>query len=197
MRKVIAIEWMSLDGVVQAPMYPDEDTSGGFQHGGWHARYFDPESMGWVEENIHAAGGLLLGRRTYETFAAYWPKVPEAEQELARPMNTLPKYVASRTLSGPLSWRNSNVLGSDLASAVTALKREGGKDLYAIGSTGLVQSLVALGLVDEFRLMIDPVFLGGGKRFFRDDGVLRPLRLVSSRATSTGAILATYAGHPN
>lgn len=196
MRKVIAMEWMSIDGVVQAPAYPDEDISGGFKHGGWHLQYFDSESLQWVEDNINAAGGYLFGRRTYETFAAYWPKEEKDQPMLARPLNSLPKFVASKSLNAPLAWRNSRLLKEHIASDVAELKREEGKDLYAIGSTELVQTLIAHGLVDEFRLMIDPIVVGGGKRFFKDDGVLRPWRLVESKVTGTGAILATYANHP-
>jgi dihydrofolate reductase len=193
MRKVIVNEWMTLDGVVQAPSYADEDTSGGFAHGGWHQRYFDDISMKWVVENVAAAGGFLLGRRTYEVFAAYWPNAPAEEQELAQPLNTRPKYVASTTLTEPLVWQNATVLPSDVAAAVGALKQEDGADLHVIGSTALVQTLIEHDLVDEFRVMIDPVVVGGGKRIFRDDGVLRPLRLVDSQVKTTGAILATYA----
>ena len=194
MRKVIVNEWMSLDGVVQAPAYADEDTSGGFKHGGWHLPYFDDISMKWVVQNVTEAGGFLLGRRTYDMFAAYWPKArAQEEQALARPLNTLPKYVVSRTVKEPLAWQNSRLLEGDVAAAVVALKREDGRDLHVIGSTELVQTLSAHDLVDEFRVMIDPVVLGGGKRFFRDDGGLRALRLVASEVTTTGAILATYA----
>ena len=193
MRKVVACEWMSLDGVVQAPAYANEDTSNGFKHGGWHVRYFDEPSMKWVIENVSQAGGFLLGRGTYEMFAAHWPSASAEEQPLARPLNALPKYVASRTLEEPLAWQNSKLLKDDLVAAVTALKREEGKDLLAIGSPKLVQTLFAHDLIDEFRLMIDPVILGGGKRFFRDDGVCRRLSLVASETISTGAILATYA----
>jgi dihydrofolate reductase len=193
MRKVIVNEWMSLDGVVQAPGAPDEDTSGGFKHGGWHMRYFDELSQQKVLEGFAETGGMLLGRRTYEIFAAYWPNAPEEEQVIAEPMNTLPKYVASTTLEDPLEWQNSTVLQGDLTDAVNALKREDGKDLHVIGSTRLVQSLIANDLVDELRLMIDPVVLGGGKRIFPEDGALKSLRLVESQPTTTGAILATYA----
>ncbi len=193
MRKVIVSEWVSLDGVVQAPAYSNEDASGGFKHGGWHLRYLEDISMKWVIENVTQAGGFLLGRRTYEVFAAHWPTAPKEEQALAQPMNTLLKYVASRTLKEPLAWQNSRLLKGDVAAAVAALKREDGKDLLAIGSTELVQTLIAHDLVDVFRMMIDPVVVGGGKRVFRDDGVLKPLRLISSEVTTTGAILATYA----
>lgn len=193
MRKVIVYEWMSLDGVVQAPSLTDEDTSGGFAHGGWHLRYFDDVSMKWVEEGVARADGFLLGRRTYETFAAYWPKASEEEKKLSQPLNTKPKYVASRTLTEPLTWQNSTVLKGDLGEAVLSLKQQDGGDLHVIGSAKLAQALVGLGLVDEFQLMIDPVILGGGKRFLPDDGVLRQLRPVDSQLTTTGAILARYA----
>jgi dihydrofolate reductase len=193
MRKVIVNEFMSLDGVVQAPGGVDEDTSGGFEHGGWHLRYFDDLSQKRVLDGIVEAGGFLLGRRIYEIFASYWPNAPEEEQVIAEPLNTKPKYVASTTLGDPLEWQNSTVLPGDVAEAVAALKQEDGADLHVIGSTELVQMLIDHELVDEFRLMIDPVVLGGGKRIFRTDGSVRPLRLVDSEVTTTGAILATYA----
>jgi dihydrofolate reductase len=193
MRKVIVDEWVALDGVAQAPGAPDEDTSGGFRHGGWHLRYFDEMARNWVLSYMNEAGGFLFGRRTYEGFAAHWPNASEEEQVIARPLNTKPKYVASKTLAEPLAWQNSTLLHGDVAEAVGALKREAGADLHVMGSTSLVQTLIGHDLVDEFRVMIDPVFLGGGKRIFRDDGVLRPLRLVESKVTTTGAILATYA----
>jgi dihydrofolate reductase len=193
MRKVIANEFISLDGVVQAPGGADEDTSGGFEHGGWHLRYFDDLSQKRVLESIVDAGGFLLGRRTYEIFAAYWPNASEEEQVIAEPLNTKPKYVASTTFTEPLEWQNSTVLEGDVAEAVAELKQEDGADLRVIGSAELVQFLIAHGLVDELRLMIDPLLLGGGKRMFPDDGSLRTLRLVDSEVTTTGAILATYA----
>ncbi len=192
MRKVIVQEWMSLDGVVQAPGAADEDLSGGFAHGGWHLPYFDDSSRQWVVDNLTKAGGFLLGRRTYEGFAAHWPNASAQERVVAEPLNTKPKYVASTTLAEPLTWQHSTVLQGDVAEAVAALKRQDGDELLVIGSTKLVQTLLAHDLVDEFRLMIDPLVVGGGKRIWRDDGALRPLRLVDSRATTTGAILATY-----
>jgi dihydrofolate reductase len=193
MRKVIVNEWMSLDGVVQAPGAPDEDPSGGFEHGGWHLRYFDDISQQQVVEGLNEAGAFLFGRRTYENFANYWPNASEEEQVLAQPLNTLPKYVASTTLTEPLEWQNSTLLKGDVPEAVAALKQEDGADVHVIGSAGLVRTLVEHGLVDEFRVMIDPVVLGGGKRIFPDDGTMRPMRLVESQVTTTGAILATYA----
>jgi dihydrofolate reductase len=135
----------------------------------------------------------LLGRRTYEIFAGYWPKAPQEEQVIAEPLNTKPKYVASTTLPEPLEWQNSTALREDVAAAVAALKHEDGADLHVIGSTRLVQTLIQHDLVDQFWLMIDPLVLGGGKRVFPEDGALRPMRLVQSEVTSTGAILATYA----
>jgi dihydrofolate reductase len=191
MRKLIANEWLTLDGVVQAPSYAD-DVTGGFAHGGWHARYFDDMSMNWVVESVRGAGGFLLGRGTYEMFAEHWPTAPDEQQVLAEPLNSLPKYVVSATLGEPLSWRNSRLLRGDLAAAVRALKATDGHDLRVIGSPKLVQSLLVLGVVDELQVMIDPVVVGGGKRLFADDGALRRLRLTEGRVTSTGAILATY-----
>jgi dihydrofolate reductase len=193
MRNVIVNEFMSLDGVVQAPGAEDEDTSGGFRHGGWHLQYFDDLSQKWVLDGITGAGGFLFGRRTYETFAAYWPNAPEEEQMIAEPLNSLPKYVASRTLAEPLEWQNSTLLRGEVAEAVAALKQENGADLQVIGSTELVQTLIEHGLIDEFRVMLDPLVLGGGKRLFRDDGALRPFQLVAHDVTTTGAILAAYA----
>lgn len=192
MRRVIVSEWMTLDGVVQAPMSAGEDASGGFRHGGWHAPFGEAVFQAWVVASVGAAGGYLLGRRTYDIFAAHWPNASPQEQMLAEPLNTRPKYVASTTLSEPLAWRNSTLLCGDVADSVAALKREDGGDLLVIGSTRLVQTLMAHDLVDEFRLIIDPVVVGGGKRLFADDGALRSLRLTDSTVTSTGAIIATY-----
>jgi dihydrofolate reductase len=193
LRKLIAFEFSSLDGVVQAPAYPDEDTSGGFRHGGWHRPYLDEMAMEWIVENVSRAGGYLLGRRTYELFAAHWPNASAAEQALAQPLNSKPKHVASRTLKDPLGWNNSRLLESNLVEDVTRLKQQDGDDLLVIGSGELVQTLITHSLVDEFRMMIDPVLLGGGKRLFQNDGVLRKLRLVDSQRTTTGATIATFA----
>ena len=194
MRRLIVNEFMSLDGVVQAPGAADEDTSGGFKHGGWHMRYMQDElARRWALASIVEAGGFLLGRRTYEIFAAYWPNASEEEQVIAEPLNTKPKHLASTTLGEPLGWQNTTLLQGDVADAVAALKQEDGDDLHVIGSPHLVQTLTEHDLVDEFRVMIDPLLVGGGKRLFRDDGALRPLRLLDSQATTTGAILATYA----
>jgi dihydrofolate reductase len=194
MRKVIVNEFLSLDGVAQAPGGAEEDTDGGFAHGGWHMQYMEDEpTQQWVLESIVEAGGFLLGRRTYEIFAAYWPNAPEEEQVVAEPLNSKPKYVVSTTLAEPLEWENSTLVEGEVADTVAALKQEDGGDLHVIGSTGLVRTLIEHGLVDELRVMIDPVVLGGGKRIFPDDGALKPMRLVDGQVTSKGAILATYA----
>jgi dihydrofolate reductase len=194
MRKVIVSEFTSLDGVAQAPGGADEDTSGGFAHGGWHMRYMDDElTRKWVLDSITEAGAFLLGRRTYEIFAAHWPRASEEEQVIAEPLNRKPKYVASTSLREPLEWQNSTLVAGDVASGVAALKQGDDGDLHVIGSTELVRTLIEHDLVDEFRLMIDPVVLGGGKRIFSDDGLLRPLRLIDGQVTTTGVILATYA----
>jgi dihydrofolate reductase len=194
MRKLIANVWMTLDGVVQSPSSADEDTSGGFERGGWHARYFDDLSMSRVVQTVTGAGGYLLGRGTYEIFAAHWPTAPEDQQMLAEPLNARPKYVASTTLAEPLGWQNSTLLRGDLYDAVSALKAQEGADLHAIGSPGLVRSLIEHGLLDELQLMIDPLVVGGGgKRLFAADAAAAPLRLVDSQVTTTGALLVTYA----
>jgi dihydrofolate reductase len=192
MRKLIAQEWMSFDGVVQAPGDPGEDTTGGFKHGGWHLPYFDETSMEWVLQNVNSAAGFVLGRRTYEGFAGHWPNASEEEQPLATPLNAKPKYVASKTLRDPLAWENSTVLGGDGTEAIEALKKGDGGDLLLIGSAQLARSLIEDDLVDEIRVMMDPLLLGGGKRVFPEDGALRQFQLLESRSTATGAILASF-----
>lgn len=193
MRKLVVVEWMSLDGVVQAPGHPDEDRDGGFEHGGWHLRYFDDTSRDWVVRGYVEAGGFLFGRRTYENLAAYRPNASEEEQVIAEPLNSKPKYVASRTLTEPLEWQNSTVFSGDVARAVASLKQEDGGDLHVIGSPTFAQTLIEQDLVDEYRLMIDPLVVGHGKRLFGDGSPFKPLRLVEGQMTGTGAILATYA----
>jgi dihydrofolate reductase len=183
---------MSLDGVVQGPGAADEDTEDGFAHGGWHLPLFDDLAARWLIDSYEGLGGFLLGRRTYEILGGFWPTAPEDQRAFGDPLNTLPKYVASRTLDEPLAWQNSTLLRGEVPEAVRELKNEDGGDLQVIGSTQLVQTLMEHDLVDEYRFMIDPIVLGGGKRLFRDDGVLRKLRLASSEVTSTGATLAIY-----
>jgi dihydrofolate reductase len=191
MRKVIVNEWMSFDGVVQSGG-ADDDTSNGFAHGGWHLPYMDEAAQQWVADGYAEAGGFLFGRRTYELLAGYWPHAKPEEASVAEPLNNLPKYVASTTLRAPLGWQNATLLEGRVESAVRSLKAEAGGDLHVVGSTQLVKTLLEHNLVDVFRLMIDPLVLGGGKRFLPDDGVKRPMHLRDSTVTSTGAILATY-----
>lgn len=191
--KIVADEWMTLDGVVQAPGAPDEDTSGGFRYGGWHLRYFDTVSQGWVLDGLTAAEAFLFGRRTYDNFAAHWPKAGEEEQVIARPLNNKPKYVASRTLTAPLAWENTTLLDGDAVPAVARLRDRRGGELHLVGSAELARTLIGADLVDELRIMLDPVLLGAGKRLFPSDGRLRAWRLADSVVTSTGALLLTYA----
>jgi dihydrofolate reductase len=187
MRKVIVSEFLSLDGVMQAPGNTDE----GFQYGGWQIPYFDDVMGAVVDKGLKAAGGLLLGRRTYHHFAGYWPSAPEEQEpEL---MNDLPKFVASTTLKEPLAWSNSTLLKGDVAGEVAELKERSGGDLLVYGSGELAQALMRHNLVDEYRLMVHPVVLGTGKRLFRDDdGSRRLLRLVDSTTSGTGVLLLTY-----
>ena len=138
------------------------------------------------------AGGFLFGRRTYENLAAYWPNASEGEQVIAQPLNTKPKYVASRTLTEPLEWQNSTLLTGDIAEAVLGLKQEDGGDLHVIGSSEFAQGLIEHDLVDEYRLMIDPLVVGGGKRLFPRPRRPQAASACESQTTSTGAILATY-----
>jgi dihydrofolate reductase len=193
MPKLTLLEFMSLDGVVQAPSYADEDQSQGFLHGGWNRLYIEKISMQWIVESLTQAAGFLFGRRTYEMFAAHWPNASDEEQVLAKPLNELPKYVVSRTLSAPLPWKNSELLGNDTVKEVAELKKRIGGNLVVVGSPQLAQFLLAHDLVDELRIMIDPVFVGGGKKFYPEQGQKKRWRLMKSDVTPAGAILATYA----
>jgi dihydrofolate reductase len=193
MRRVIVNEQLTLDGVMQGPGAPDEDRSGGFEHGGWAMPYFD-EVMGEAAgEGMGSAGGLLLGRRTYEIFAAYWPKQGD-DVPFASFLNSVPKYVASRTLREPLEWNNSHLLKGDVGEAVRGLKEEDGGDLVVLGSGDLAQTLIEEGLIDVYELWIDPIVLGSGKRLFREGGPKTAMRLVGSKTSSTGVAMLTY--HP-
>ncbi|MBA3475028.1 MAG: dihydrofolate reductase [Rubrobacter sp.] len=191
--QIILGDFTTLDGVVQAPGGRDEDTDGGFAHGGWSMPYFDPEAMGPVlGEAMATTDALLFGRRTWQTMAAAWPG--RAGDPFADRMNEIRKYVASRTLAqDDLGWSNSTLLPADDAlGAVARLRAEGGGDVQVMGSPTLASQLVGHGLVDEYRLMIEPVVLGGGKRLFPDDGQLRALELVSTTTSSTGVHICTY-----
>ncbi len=179
--------------MAQAPGEKNEDATGGFRYGGWHMDYVDETFQKWMLTNLNEAGGFVFGRRTYEAFAGHWPNAATEEQPIAEQLNKTVKCVASHTLREPLEWENSILLHRDGADAVAALKGEDGGDLHVIGSTNLVQTLNENDLVDEYRFIIDPILVGGGKRIFRDDGALRRLRLVDSEVTSKGSLIARYA----
>ena len=192
--RIVISEFMSLDGVVQAPGGPQEDTDGGFAHGGWSMPYFDEQMMGPVfDEVVAAAEALLFGRRTWQTMAAAWPG--RAGDPFADRMNEIKKYVASRTLGqDDLTWNNSTLLpaADDVLGAVGNIRAEAGGDLLVMGSPTLARALISGALVDEYRLMSEPVILGGGKRIFPDDGQARGLELVSTSTSGTGVHICTY-----
>ncbi|HEV3452247.1 MAG TPA: dihydrofolate reductase family protein [Acidimicrobiia bacterium] len=191
--RIVISEFMSLDGIVQAPGGPEEDTDGGFAHGGWSMPFFDPQTMGpAVSDAMEATDALLFGRRTWQTMAAAWPG--RAGDPFADRMNEIRKFVASRTLSqDDLTWTNSVLLeGADVVGAVRELRAEPGGDVQVMGSASLARTLISNDLVDEFRLMIEPIVLGGGKRLFPDDGNARTLALVSSSTSGTGVQICTY-----
>jgi dihydrofolate reductase len=190
MRKVIAGTFVSLDGVMQAPGGSEEDPSGGFRHGGWTVHYWDDASAQAVDK-LHAAPfDLLLGRRTYEIFAAHWPYVAESDP-IGRLFNRVTKYVATR--SNPrLAWQNSVALRGEAASEVATLKRADGPTLLIWGSGVLIQALLAKGLIDQFNLFVFPVLLGPGKRLFGEGTRAAGLRLVHSQVSSTGVVMSTY-----
>ncbi len=191
--RIVLSDFVSLDGVVQAPGGRKEDTDGGFEHGGWSMRFFDAEAMGPVfDEAMQTTDALLFGRRTWQTMAAAWPG--RAGDPFADHMNAVRKYVASRTLSQEdLNWTNSTLLPpDDVMGAVRDLRAQDGNDIQVMGSSQLAAQLISNDLVDEFRLMIEPVLLGGGKRLFPDDGRVRRLELVSASMSSTGVHICTY-----
>jgi dihydrofolate reductase len=193
--RLVLSEFVSLDGVVQAPGGAEEDTDGGFVHGGWSMPYFDPESMGgFIDEAMAVTGALLFGRRTWQTMAAAWPDRDDGTDPFAARMNEITKYVVSATLGeSELTWANSVLLpGADVVRAVTELKERDGGDLAVMGSSQLARTLVSAGLVDEYRLLVEPVLLGGGKSVFPADGELRPLELVGADTTPTGVLRCVY-----
>jgi dihydrofolate reductase len=191
--QIILSDFMSVDGVVHAPGGREEDTDGGFAHGGWSMPYFDAEAMGAaLGEVMGTTEALLFGRRTWQVMAAAWPG--RAGDPFADRMNEIPKYVASRTLSqDDLTWSGSTLLPADDAiGAVRELRARDGKGVQVMGSASLAAQLVEHDLVDEYRLMIEPILLGGGKRLFPEDGDARPLELVSTTAAGTGVLICTY-----
>ena len=191
MRKVIATESVTLDGVMQAPGRPYEDTRGGFEHGGWAIPYADEVMARAMGERMQMAeGGLLvLGRRTYEDFAGFWPK--QKDNPYTDALNRAEKLVASTTLKEPLPWQNSRLLEGDAVSAVAKLKEEPGEDLGILGSGELVRSLIRRDLIDEYVLLIHPLVLGSGQRLFPEGPVAR-LELAETVTTTTGVVIATY-----
>jgi dihydrofolate reductase len=197
MKKLVVGAFLTLDGVMQAPGGPEEDTSGGFTHGGWVVPYFDDMMGQAMVEWIRRLDGLVLGRRTYEIFAAHWPRVT-TEDPLAEQLNRVPKYVVSRTLKRA-DWSPSTVLAGDVPEAIRRLKGESGDgELQVHGSGGLIQTLLKNGLIDEFRIWIFPVVLGAGKRLFADGAVPVGLALMETRTSTTGVVLHVYqpAGNP-
>ena len=191
--QIILTDFMTLDGVVQAPGGDKEDTDGGFAHGGWSGKYFDPEAMGPVLGDImDRTDALLYGRRTWQGMAAAWPD--RAGDPFADRMNAITKYVASRTLTqDDLTWSGSKLLDADDAiGAIRELRAQDGKGLQIWGSSSLATQLVQHDLVDEYIFMIEPILVGGGKRVFPEDGQARPLELVSTVPTSTGVLICTY-----
>jgi dihydrofolate reductase len=190
--RVVVNEFMSLDGVVQAPGGAEEDVDGGFAHGGWSIPYFDPEVMGEVvSEGMNTAEALLFGRRTWQGMAAAWPE--RAGDPYADQMNAIKKYVASRTLTkADLTWNSALLSPDDAVGDVGALRAQEGGDLVVWGSASLVTAMLGAGLVDELNLMIEPILLGGGKGIFPKDGSARPLALVKSVTTGTGVQVCTY-----
>jgi dihydrofolate reductase len=190
--QIVVVAYMSLDGVVQAPNRPGEDPDGGFAHGGWSHRFYDPEIMGPVfGEAMQGAAALLFGKRTWQAFAGAWSG--RAGDPFSNLMNALPKYVVSSTLGDDeLTWNTKRIPGEGAVAEVSKLHTAAGGELVVLGSPRLVQTLFTENLVDELRLMIEPVLLGGGKRIFPDDGGMRTLELVSTVTTATGVNVCTY-----
>jgi dihydrofolate reductase len=196
MGELIVTEFVTLDGVAQAPGEPDEDREGGFAFGGWQAPLLDAASGAVMFEQAQSMDALLLGRKTYEIFASYWPSAPE-EIPFTGLLNGVPKYVASRTLGEPLGWRGSSLLAGDLADEVRTLKQRHDQ-VHVIGSLDLVQSLLRAGLIDRLSVWVYPVVLGDGKRLFADGAVPAALRLVECTSDQAGAVHLSYeaAGEP-
>jgi dihydrofolate reductase len=190
MRRVVVTNHLTLDGVMQAPGRPDEDRRGGFEHGGWSPPYGDAVMGSVMGERMGQGGALLLGRRTYEDFAGFWPK--QKDNPFTDVLNKVQKHVASTTLREPLAWSNSTLLEGDAADAVATLKEQAGKDLVILGSGALIQSLMRRDLIDEYLLMIHPLILGSGRRLFPDGSPFTTLRLVDTTTTTTGVMIATY-----
>ena len=192
MRQIVVSTFISLDGVMQAPGGPKEDLSGGFEFGGWTVPYFDEASAGAMDEILGHPFDLLLGRKTYDIFAGYWPHVSDPASTIAPLFNRVTKYVASRS-NPTLAWQNSTWLGTDIVEALKQLKHQDGPELLVQGSGDLLQTLWRHGLVDAFTVMIFPVILGKGKRLFGDGAMPAGLKLVKEKTYPTGVMVAKYA----
>lgn len=179
MRKIVAAEFLSLDGVMEAPEK-------------WHFPYFNEEMGQAVGEGFAASDTMLMGRVLYEEWSAFWPRQDPEENPIAAHMNGVSKYVVSTTLDEPLGWSNSTLIKGNVSEGITELKKQPGKDITISGSGSLVRSLLGYGLLDELRLMVHPIIVGGGKRLFEDGGDRKPLELVDSRTFSTGIVYLTY-----
>ncbi len=189
MRRIVVLNSVTLDGVMQAPGRPDEDTRDGFRYGGWGVPYSDDVSIRAFGAHM-GSGGWLLGRRTYEDVLAHWNSVPDSP--FTDPLNNAQKYVVSNTLTEPLPWPNSTLLSGDAVEAVASVKQEQGGDLNIMGSGPLIRSLMPHGLIDEFVLTIAPLVLGAGHRLFEEGTPLTRFQLVGTETTTTGAVIATY-----
>jgi dihydrofolate reductase len=192
-RTLVVNTFLTLDGVMQGPGGPEEDPTGGFTHGGWSATYWDDSLGDWVGPYMARPADMLLGRRTYEIFAAHWPYVgnDHPDASMAEVLNAARKYVASTTLDA-VEWNNATLLTGDVAEAVAALKEEDGPEIQVHGSGNLIQTLLRHDLVDEFRLIVFPLVLGAGKRLFSEGTIPANLKVVDSTVTPKGVVGAIY-----
>jgi dihydrofolate reductase len=189
MRKLIVTTFLTLDGVMQAPGGPEEDESGSFAQGGWSVNYWDDQVDQFMDETMGKPFALVLGRKTYDIFAAYWPHA--SEEAGAKPLNDATKYVASHDRP-TLEWSNSVLIEGDAAAGIAALKQEDGPELQVHGSANLIQTLLRHNLVDRFRLLVFPVVIGSGKRLFAEGTVPSGLKLLDSKVSTTGVVMGTY-----
>jgi dihydrofolate reductase len=190
MRKITVVNGVTLDGVMQAPARPDEDTRGGFKYGGWAVPYSDAVMASVMGSGMYQGGALLFGRRTYEDLYSVWPN--REDNPYTPVLNNSQKYVVSTTLQEPLPWSNSTLLKGDAAEAVATLKQQPGKDIVILGSGALIQSLMRHNLIDEYLLSIHPLVLGSGRHLFPDGGPYAALQLINTTISTTGVIIATY-----
>lgn len=191
MRKLVVGTFLTLDGVMQAPGGPDEDRDGGFEHGGWSVKHWDEMMGGIMDEQIQPMDTLLLGRKTYQIFAAHWPRVTDPNDPMATKLNNVRKYVVSRTLR-EAEWKNSSLISRDVAANVARLKEQAGGEIQVAGSGNLIQTLLKYDLADEFRLWTFPVMIGSGKRLFGDGTIPGALRLVDTKVSTTGVVIQRY-----